>query len=401
MPETIDARAPRQRPIARPAHRAPRDPRRRPARPPGADRARRSRATPRSAAPAPCSWTGCRSARCTFLAVDADGTRVRTVEGLADDGGRSARSSRRSSIRPRSSAGSARPGMLMAATALLEEHPDPTREDVDPRPRGQPLPLHRLRADRRCGPQAARRGPRQPRRSARTPGPRMTAMRHVVTGPTPPAPIGVAVPRRDGSPRSPARPGSRSTSACPASPTPGSCAARTRTPGSGRSTSPRPRAHPGVIAVVTADDLADVHLVYGHAVADHPLIADGQGPLRRRARRRRRRRGRGHGRRGAPPDRRRLRAAAVRDQTPAEALADAAPIIHEKPGEQRAHRGFEEDIERTHPNVCSLSRQAWGDIDAAFAGAAPRARGRVPLPDVLRLRDGAVHGGRVAGARAS
>ena len=35
------------------------------------------------------------------------------------------------------------------------------------------------------------------------------------------------------------------------------------------------RRYPGVIAVVTAADLPDVHLVYGHAVADHPLIADG------------------------------------------------------------------------------------------------------------------------------
>ena len=33
------------------------------------------------------------------------------------------------------------------------------------------------------------------------------------------------------------------------------------------------RALPGVLAVVTADDLPDVHLEYGHAVADHPLIA--------------------------------------------------------------------------------------------------------------------------------
>jgi CO/xanthine dehydrogenase Mo-binding subunit len=54
---------------------------------------------------------------------------------------------------------------------------------------------------------------------------------------------------------------------------------------------------------------------------------------------------------------------------PSASLADGAPIIHAKPGEQRAHRGFDEDIERTHPNVCSHSRQAWGDIDDAFLGA--------------------------------
>ncbi len=84
-----------------------------------------------------------------------------------------------------------------------------------------------------------------------------------------------------------------------------------------------------------------------------------------------------------------------------EALATDAPVIHEKPGEQRPHRGFDEDIERSHPNVCSSSRQAWGDIDAAFAGAHLVRRGRVPLPDVLRVRHGAVHRRRRAGTRAS
>ncbi|MEA2518974.1 MAG: hypothetical protein QOF49_1054 [Chloroflexota bacterium] len=66
---------------------------------------------------------------CTFLAIDADGKRVRTVEGLADDG----------RLSPLQQAfvdeaafqcGFCTPGMLMAATALLEEQPNPTREDV-------------------------------------------------------------------------------------------------------------------------------------------------------------------------------------------------------------------------------------------------------------------------------
>jgi carbon-monoxide dehydrogenase small subunit len=66
---------------------------------------------------------------CTFLAVDAEGRRVRTVEGLAEDG----------RLNPLQQAfideaafqcGFCTPGMLMAATALLEEHPSPTRADV-------------------------------------------------------------------------------------------------------------------------------------------------------------------------------------------------------------------------------------------------------------------------------
>jgi aerobic-type carbon monoxide dehydrogenase small subunit (CoxS/CutS family) len=66
---------------------------------------------------------------CTYLAVDADGRAVRTVEGLATDGG----------LAPIQQAfiehagfqcGFCTPGMLMAATALLEVDPAPTREAV-------------------------------------------------------------------------------------------------------------------------------------------------------------------------------------------------------------------------------------------------------------------------------
>ena len=66
---------------------------------------------------------------CTFLAVDADGRAVRTVEGLATD----------RELAPIQQAfidhagfqcGFCTPGMLMAATALLEEDPSPTREAV-------------------------------------------------------------------------------------------------------------------------------------------------------------------------------------------------------------------------------------------------------------------------------
>lgn len=66
---------------------------------------------------------------CTYLAIDADERSVRTVEGLATDG----------QLSPLQQAfidhagfqcGFCTPGMLMAATALLEEDPDPTREAV-------------------------------------------------------------------------------------------------------------------------------------------------------------------------------------------------------------------------------------------------------------------------------
>jgi CO/xanthine dehydrogenase Mo-binding subunit len=194
-------------------------------------------------------------------------------------------------------------------------------------------------------------------------------MRRVVTRPDVPSPIGEAVPRRDGL--------AKVTGAARFTvdvSLPGMAHARIL-----RSPYPHAtirsvdvaaaRAHPGVIAVVSAEDLADVHLVYGHAVADHPLIATGKVRFA-----------------GEPVVGVVAEDAVTADealrlievsydplpyvQTPEAALADDAPIIHERPGEQRPHRGFEEDIARTHPNVCSSSRQTWGDLEAAFADAA-------------------------------
>lgn len=66
---------------------------------------------------------------CTYLAIDADERSLRTVEGLATEG----------VLSPLQQAfidhagfqcGFCTPGMLMAATALLEEDPDPSREAV-------------------------------------------------------------------------------------------------------------------------------------------------------------------------------------------------------------------------------------------------------------------------------
>lgn len=66
---------------------------------------------------------------CTFLAVDADGREVRTVEGLARDG---VLSPLQQAFIDRAAfqCGFCTPGMLMAATALLEENPSPSRDEV-------------------------------------------------------------------------------------------------------------------------------------------------------------------------------------------------------------------------------------------------------------------------------
>lgn len=66
---------------------------------------------------------------CTYLAVDADGRAVRTVEGLAR-GGRLTPLQQAFIETAAFQCGFCTPGMLMAATALLEDDPSPSREDV-------------------------------------------------------------------------------------------------------------------------------------------------------------------------------------------------------------------------------------------------------------------------------
>ena len=128
------------------------------------------------------------------------------------------------------------------------------------------------------------------------------------------------------------------------------------------------RQHPGVVAVVSAADLADVDLYYGHAIADHPLIADG---VVRFA---------GEPVVGVVADDAATADEALRlveveyEPLPVVAGIDAALAadaiaIHETLGAERPHRGFEERIERRARNVCSRSHHGWGDIDAAFAEA--------------------------------
>ena len=193
-------------------------------------------------------------------------------------------------------------------------------------------------------------------------------MRRVVTRPDPPAPIGLSVPRRDAVAKVT---GSATFTVDVA--TPGMAHARIlRSPyAHARIRSidtAAARRHPGVLAVVTADDLPDVNLVYGHALADHPLIASGKVRYA------------GEPVVGVVADDAVTAQEALGlvevDYEPLpyvtaseDALAEGAPVIHEEPGEQRPHRGFEEDIERSHPNVCSRSRQHWGEVDDAFADA--------------------------------
>ena len=204
-------------------------------------------------------------------------------------------------------------------------------------------------------------------------------MTRVVTRPAAPSPIGESVPRRDGV--------AKVTGAA-------RFTADLSVPGMAWATvvrSPYPharivaidttaaRAVPGVVAVVTAADLPDVNIYYGHALADHPLLADGKVRYA------------GEAVVGVVADD--LAAAAEAAAlveveyeplpvvtTVEAALADDAPVIHEREAEERPHKGFEEEIRRDHANVCSSSTHSWGDIDAAFADAALVVEGEYRYP---------------------
>jgi aerobic-type carbon monoxide dehydrogenase small subunit (CoxS/CutS family) len=66
---------------------------------------------------------------CMLLAVQADGSSVETVEGLAD-AGELTKLQQSFSDHHALQCGYCTPGMLMSATALLREHPSPTDEQV-------------------------------------------------------------------------------------------------------------------------------------------------------------------------------------------------------------------------------------------------------------------------------
>jgi carbon-monoxide dehydrogenase small subunit len=66
---------------------------------------------------------------CMLLAVQADGAKVRTVEGLASDGELTALQ-QSFSAHHALQCGYCTPGMLMSATALLERNPRPSEDEV-------------------------------------------------------------------------------------------------------------------------------------------------------------------------------------------------------------------------------------------------------------------------------
>jgi carbon-monoxide dehydrogenase small subunit len=67
---------------------------------------------------------------CMMLAVQADGAKIRTVEGLAGDIGELTPLQRAFSAHHALQCGYCTPGMLMSATVLLEQNPRPSEHEV-------------------------------------------------------------------------------------------------------------------------------------------------------------------------------------------------------------------------------------------------------------------------------
>ena len=87
---------------------------------------------------------------CLMLAVQADGHAVTTIEGLARNG---ELSPLQKSFNDHHAlqCGYCTPGILMNMAEFLEKHPDPTDEEIRARADRQPVPMYRLRAHRRRG----------------------------------------------------------------------------------------------------------------------------------------------------------------------------------------------------------------------------------------------------------
>ena len=183
---------------------------------------------------------------CMLLAVQADGATIETVEGLAD-GEELTKLQQAFSDHHALQCGYCTPGMLMSATALLRENPQPDRRGDQEGPPGQHLPLHRLlehlrgrqggvgmSATTTIAPESRGRGAGRGRGRARASRARRTGA------------------------SSRARASSSTTSSGTAWATSTSSARRTRTRTSRRSTSRRQRRCRGVYGTLTGEEVASL-----------------------------------------------------------------------------------------------------------------------------------------------
>src|ERR1700676_2068583 len=143
------------------------------------------------------------------------------------------------------------------------------------------------------------------------------------------------------------------------------------------------RRQPGVIDVLTGNDLGGLNPYYGHAVKDHPLLAIGKVRFV-----------------GEP-----VAAVIAEDELSAQealdkikvdyeeltsvldvntALAPGAVLVHGTDYLGGAFRGFDDftDFPGSTKNICQDVHVEWGDVDAAFASAAHIVKGEFYLPMV-------------------
>ncbi len=139
---------------------------------------------------------------------------------------------------------------------------------------------------------------------------------------------------------------------------------------------------PGVVAVLTGEDLLDIDPYYGHAIRDRPIVAIGRVRFA-----------------GEPV----VAVAAVDEATAVaavgaiqveyqelpsatrleEALADDAPLLHEGPIRAGLFHGLGELPER-EGNVCYRYRMGWGDVETVFAYADLVVEGEYRFPAVYQ-----------------
>jgi CO/xanthine dehydrogenase Mo-binding subunit/aerobic-type carbon monoxide dehydrogenase small subunit (CoxS/CutS family) len=201
---------------------------------------------------------------CTYLAVEADGRVVTTVEGLAEDG-RLDRIQQAFLERGAVQCGFCTSGMLLTARALLRERPEPTRDEI----------LHELRGSLcRCtgyrkiveAIEAAARAPLHPRAP-------QTIRRDDPAGPRPLRVVGHPLARIDGGEKVTGRARYVTDLAAPGmayakvlrSPYPHARVVRVD--------ASRARAHRGVLVVLSGADLTFCDPYYGPAFRDRPLLA--------------------------------------------------------------------------------------------------------------------------------
>src|SRR5262245_32338219 len=139
-------------------------------------------------------------------------------------------------------------------------------------------------------------------------------------------------------------------------------------------------AHPGVYCVITGYDLEGLNPYYGHAVKDHPLIAIEKVRYA-----------------GEPvaavvavDERTAFEALELIDVeyqelkavfTPQEALAQDAPLLHQRQFEAGALRGFEGEVTAGKgSNICQKHEIKWGDAESAFKNAAAVVEGEYYFP---------------------